>query len=115
VSGVKAQHGQTNYGSIGIILTGTHAETDIPIAAGTVSNLEVKTSVGIAGGTIVVTVLRNGAATGITCTVAVSATTCNDSTDSQAFSAGETIAFEVVNNSASGGQDPTLVLSAKFQ
>jgi hypothetical protein len=93
----------------------TQAETDVPVPAGTVSDLTVKTSAGIAGGTIVVTVLRNTAVTGITCTVAVSATTCSDATNSQAFSAGDTIAFKVVNSSASMGQDPNVVLSARFQ
>jgi hypothetical protein len=44
----------------------------------------------------VFTVMKNGEATGVTCTVALGATSCADSADSVAFTAGQTIALRSV-------------------
>ncbi len=111
---MKAQHGATNFANVGQFTTAPNAEVDVPVPTGTLKNLDVKTSAVTGGGTIVITAFKNGAATALTCTVAVTATTCSDTSDSVAYSAGDTMSFRVVNNSGTGGQDPILTLSATF-
>ncbi len=75
----------------------THAmgESVLPIA-GTVRNLRV-TATPHGSGSIVVTVLRNGATTPVSCTIAAPATDCSDSLDTQGFVAGDRITVSVGN------------------
>ena len=74
--------------------TETTVRLPVPIG-GTVANLAV--SLGgepMTGGKLYAfTIMRNGEATGVTCTVAVGTTSCADSVNSAAFSAGQTIAL----------------------
>jgi hypothetical protein len=85
----------------------TYAAADALTASTALTDINVKTSVGIAGGTVVVTVMKNDVATGLTCTVAVSTTTCSGST-SVTFAGGDSISVRVVNNSPTAGQDPNV-------
>jgi hypothetical protein len=82
--------------------TSTAATPATPMgsAAGTVAHLYVKLS-GDPGANVTVSVLINGSASGIACTVISPSTTCNDTSHSQAYSASDTI--EVRLHSAGGG------------
>lgn len=68
-------------------------------SAGTLANLRVYSSAAVTGGTNkdVLTVLKNGSATTLTCTIAASGTTCSDLTHSVAVAAGDVITFSFVS------------------
>jgi hypothetical protein len=65
---------------------------------GTLANLRVYSSAVAVGGSAkdVLTVLKNGSTTGITCTIAASGTTCSDLTRSANVVAGDVITFSFV-------------------
>lgn len=73
-------------------LTGTAANAEQPVgAAGTVGDMEVKLSVAPGAGTsYAFTLMDDGVATSVTCTVANTNTTCNDHVDTKAVVAGAT-------------------------
>ena len=60
---------------------------------GTLSELRVRLSAaaGGAGSSYAFTVRKNGVDTSVTCTIAVAATSCSDTTNSVSFSAGDLI------------------------
>lgn len=61
-----------------------------------VANLVVSTSVAVAGPGDVVTVLKNGVATTVTCTIATAALACTDVTHSFTIVLGDQITFSIV-------------------
>jgi hypothetical protein len=71
------------------------AAWDLP-AGGTVSNLFIRLSgaAGGAGTSYTFTVFRNHLSTPVTCTIAGPSQTCSDTTNTQAFSPGDTISIE---------------------
>jgi hypothetical protein len=82
----------------------THSLVFGPIPAGGVpiSNLSVATSVALTGGTgAVVTVLDNGTATALKCTVATGGTSCTDNTDTATIPAGDFLEVQIVPSSGS--------------
>jgi hypothetical protein len=58
-----------------------------------------------ANGTVVYTVVRNGTATSLTCTVTISAGSCSDLSDAVVFAAGDTVSVRIDNNSAGAVRD----------
>jgi hypothetical protein len=83
-------------GPLSAAANGTEANVRLPMpVAGTVANLQVSLN-GTAGNgkSYVFTVMREGVATGITCTVSGnSATTCSDVANTAAFTAGQAISL----------------------
>jgi hypothetical protein len=75
-------------------------EIDLPLGASTISSLHIKSSVASSGS---FTVMKNGAATVLTCTLN-NTTTCGDLTDTVLFNDGDTIAFRFVPTSASNAR-----------
>lgn len=76
----------------------TTAVSRVMVSPGTLYGLRVFSSANVTGGTgkDVLTVMKNGSATAITCTVAGSAATCSDLADSVAVAAGDVISFRWV-------------------
>lgn len=70
----------------------------VVVEPGYLANLQVFSSAAVVGGSSkdVLTVLKNGSATTITCTIAASGTTCSDSSHSVAVAAGDVITFKFV-------------------
>jgi hypothetical protein len=81
-------------GAFGVQTTSAPVQIPIPLG-GVVNNLQVRLSGNPANGrSYTFTVLRNGVASGLTCTVSgSSATSCTD-TDATVWSAGDTIALQ---------------------
>ena len=69
----------------------------VPSNGGTISHLQVQLDANAAGSGNKVTVLDNGSATALTCTVASGSSTCTDSTDSIAITAGHYLQVQVTN------------------
>lgn len=67
-------------------------------SAGQIANLRVFSSAAVVGGTSVdvLTVLKNGVATSLTCTIAAAGTTCNDVTHAFIVAAGDVLTFSFV-------------------
>lgn len=63
---------------------------------------------------MVITVLDNGAATSLTCTIAKAATSCADSADSFVTTAGDFIELKVTNNVANTLPKPRFVASFSY-
>ena len=66
---------------------------------GEVGNLSVFSSAAVVGGTgkDVLTVLKNGTATSLTCTIAASGTTCSDTADGFTVAIGDVLTFRFVS------------------
>lgn len=79
-------------------------------SAGTLASLYVASSAGVVGGSNldVLTVLKNGAATALTCTIAASGTACSDLTHSVSVAAGDVLTFKFV----SAGSDTAANIAA---
>lgn len=71
-------------------------------AAGRLSHLYVKSSTAPSGGACVFTVLVNGSATGITCSLAAAATTAQDATHEVTVAAGDEISLKNVQAATTG-------------
>jgi hypothetical protein len=82
-------------------------------AAGTLSGLRIASSAAVTGGTgkDVATVLKNGSATTITCTIAGTGTACSDTTHSVAVAAGDLITFSFVTATSDTAANITAVVS----
>lgn len=85
-------------GSQNVYASATEAASPVPIA-GTLSNFSVHTGTAVSGGNLILTVLKNGIATSITCTIASGTSSCSDSTDTVALTTAATIAVEIQNSS----------------
>jgi hypothetical protein len=79
---------------------------------GTLASLYVSSSAAVVGGTNkdVVTVLKNGVATALTCTIAASGTACNDLTHSVSVAAGDLLTFKIVAATSDTAADLTVAL-----
>lgn len=79
---------------------------------GVVKNLRVLTTApGVQGeedNTAIVTLYKNGSATGLTCTVSGAATAANDTTHTVTVAAGDKLTFKVVNSEFSDATEMTL-------
>jgi hypothetical protein len=77
----------------------TATKRSVIATAGTLANLQVFSSAAFTGGTNkdVITVLKNGSNTTITCTAIATATTCSDVAHSVAVAAGDVITFSFVS------------------
>jgi hypothetical protein len=80
-------------------------QTPLPVA-GTVKNFYVKANVVVGGTSIVYTVRKNGAATSVTCTMTSAQSTCNDTTNTAGFSAGDLLSIATVKTGGTT-QTPT--------
>lgn len=76
-------------------------------SAGTVANLRVYSSAVAVGGTNkdVLTVMKNGSDTTLTCTIAAAAATCSDTTHKVAVAAGDVLTFKFVTASSDTAAD----------
>jgi hypothetical protein len=77
----------------------TETEVRLPVpVAGTVANLTLSLSGEpvASGKSYAFTIMKNGEATGVTCTVGAGALTCSDAVNSAAFTAGQPIALRSV-------------------
>ncbi len=92
----------------------TTASGGIMIAlAGTISNLQVSSSAVVTGGTgkDVLTVLKNGTTSGITCTITGAAATCADTTHTAAVAAGDLLTFQFVTATSDTAANVTVAIS----
>ena len=84
--------------------------------AGTLRNLYVVLTVAPgSGNNVTVTVFVNGSSTALTCPVSNAATTCNDTTDSVPFSAGQECFVQVVSSSTAATTQPSGGIEADTQ
>ena len=74
-----------------------------PMPAGTISELRVY-SPGTSDNTLTVTVIRNGAPTSVTCSITAGQNTCDDLTNSQAFTAGDLLSFRLERPGSTPGK-----------
>jgi hypothetical protein len=76
----------------------TATYTYVVATPGEIANLRVNSSAAVVGGTAkdVLTVLKNGSATTLTCTILAAGTTCNDTTNGATVAAGDVITFQFV-------------------
>jgi hypothetical protein len=70
------------------------------LVAGTIDALRIDAIAPGNGGSVVATLLKNGAATDLTCTVAADATTCSDAAHTTTVTTGDTLALRVGNPGA---------------
>lgn len=89
-------------------VSGLSASTDAACSfvipkSGTISKLYVYSTANNLNGNTVLTIMKNGVATSITCTLAASATTGNDTANSVAVSAGDTISLRINTTASSTG------------
>jgi hypothetical protein len=86
-----------------------------PMPAGlTIQNLTVMTSVAPDVGPVVVTVLSNGLATSLTCTIAKATTTCADSAHSFATAAGSFLEVRVANDPSNTVNNPRFIANFTY-
>lgn len=80
---------------------------------GTLASLYIVSSAAVVGGTNkdVATVLKNGSATALTCTIAASGTTCNDLTHSVTVAAGDVLTFKFVTATSDTAADVAAVVT----
>ena len=85
--------------------------------AGTLSQLRIRLSAAAGGGTTSYTfnVRRNGVNTGVTCTATGAATSCSDTTNSIAFSAGDRISIQAVPSATPPTDNLEVRWTAKYQ
>ena len=82
-------------------LSANPARVSVPVPAGTLSALRVKTDVGtFTGSTVNVTVAVNGVLTGITCSITEAADSCSDLVNTVVVAAGDTVAVRLVQTGA---------------
>jgi len=84
----------------------------VPSGGATISKLQVQLDTNAAGSGNKVTVLDNGSATALTCTVASGTSTCTDSTDSVSITAGHYLQVKITNNA--GAADRKYQVSFRF-
>jgi hypothetical protein len=87
-------------GSQNVYPSAGEAASPVPVA-GTLSHFSVHTGTLVSGGSVVLTVLKNGVATQLTCTIASGSSSCSDSTpaDNATLTTANTIAVEIQNSS----------------
>jgi hypothetical protein len=84
---------------------GVEANASFPMPSGTAGRLVVSLTVAPgAGGSATVTIRKNGASTGLTCTVADLATTCSNTTDAVAFASGDLLSILYTESGAAGSR-----------
>jgi hypothetical protein len=83
-------------GSQNVFTTAGAAASPVPIA-GTLGHFSVHVGSSIAGSGVTLTVLKNGAATSITCTVASGGSACSDAPHTVALTTSDTIAVKIDN------------------
>jgi hypothetical protein len=87
-------------GSQNVYPTASQAASPVPIA-GSLTNLSVHVGSAVAGSGVTVTVLKNGVATALSCTIASGNSSCSDSAHSVSLLTTDVIAVEIDN--ATGG------------
>jgi hypothetical protein len=85
-------------GSQNVFPSAAEAASPVPIS-GTLSNFSVHTGTTVSGGSLILTVLKNGVATSITCTIAGGSSSCSDATHTVTLTTANTIAVEIQNGS----------------
>ncbi len=85
-------------GSQNVYATAAQAASPIE-SSGTLSDFMVNTGTAASSGAVVLTVLKNGSPTPITCTIPSGASSCSDSTHTAAVTPSATIAVEIQNSS----------------
>jgi hypothetical protein len=95
--GGNPDEGSNRYGAPSLFTyNDTQTNIQIPLSAGTVSKLQVKTTTAPgSGNSWFVTVNKNGASSGITCTINGAATTCSDLVHTSTFVAGDLFSIVV--------------------
>ena len=77
----------------------TAAEAASPVAvAGPLTDFSAHAGSAVGGSGVTLTVLKNGSATSVTCTIASGASSCTDSTHSVSFTTTDTIAVQIQNS-----------------
>ena len=78
----------------------TAGEAASPVAvAGPLTDFSAHAGSAVSGTGVTLTVLKNGSATAVKCTIASGASSCTDSTDTVSFAITDTIAVEIQNGS----------------
>jgi hypothetical protein len=76
----------------------TASEAASPVAnAGSFTGFSASAGSAVGGSGVTLTVLKNGSATSVTCTIASGASSCTDSTHTASFAVTDTIAVEIQN------------------
>jgi len=76
----------------------------VPVNGGTASGMRVQLDQNSAGSGNTVTLLVNGTATALTCTVTAGSKTCVDSTHSVTLAAGDEMQVQVTNNAGAANR-----------
>jgi hypothetical protein len=84
-------------GEANLVLSAGDAGSPIP-AAGTLSGFRARLT-SPAAGSVVFTLFQNGAATGVTCTIAAAQSTCTDGAHTVVLAAGDNVAVGITNGS----------------
>jgi len=86
-----------------VLTTGTLGNAEIPVSSGTASKLFVRTSSALSGGdSLTVELYKNGAATGLTCTINQTQSACSDTVTSVSFADGDLLAIRYDEVSSPG-------------
>jgi hypothetical protein len=81
-----------------VFSSAAEAASPVPISA-TLSSFRAHAGSAVSGSGVTLTVMKNGTATAITCTIASGAASCTDSSDSVAFTTSDVIAVRIQNGS----------------
>jgi hypothetical protein len=90
--------GTTHFNGASPICAGAiHAYSQQPFSlGGTLANLTANLDPAQAAGTATLTIFKNGGATGITCQIAATTTTCSDVTHTVTMGAGDLMSVQIV-------------------
>jgi hypothetical protein len=83
-------------GSQNVYATAGEAASPVPIA-GTLSNFSVHAGSGIAASGVTLTLLKNGSATSVTCTISSGGSACSDSSHTVSLTTSDVIAVKIQN------------------
>ena len=83
-------------GSQNVFATAREAASPVAIA-GSFTGFSATAGSAVGGGGVTLTLLKNGIATSVACTIASGASSCTDSIDTASFAATNTIAVEIQN------------------
>ena len=84
-------------GSQNVFASAAEAASPVPVA-GTLSNFSAHAGSSVGASGVTLTLLKNGSATGVTCTISSGGSSCSDGTHSVSLLATDVIAVRIDNN-----------------